>query len=83
MPSAPSRMAFSKLARVFSGNVADACACRRVSGCATWSRRWQLTPRWPQHSGNDLADDMTKEGEKKEEADKDDRSRQRDGARGG
>ena len=24
MPSAPSRMAFSKLARVFSGNVADA-----------------------------------------------------------
>ena len=53
IPSAPSRIAASKLARVFSGYAAEACEEKPESqrlrlaiarGCP------EHTPRWPQHS---------------------------------
>ena len=55
MPSAPSRMAASKLASVFSGKLAEACLCGACADAGQECEQERLdprhTPRWPQHSG--------------------------------
>ena len=60
MPSAPSLMAASKLASVFSGRAAEACFFGfAVSG--PW-RQVGHTPRCPQHSGRARLDMIEMDG---------------------